>query len=268
MGLLTLLKGDRANEPAESGVVACARPSDGAQVRSEALFLPRNRPALPANTKMPSVLGTQPVTFARGREVAALLFWTLAIFAALALASYAGEPQIPGREAESTITGENWVGPVGAFLARLVVSVVGVMGWIVPIEALLLGIPFVRGRKSNATPTRLAGDVLLVVIGAALVQVGWPGQVAFGRHPAGGMVGELFGELARSLFSTAGSFLVGFALVGLILIGRATFSFIALMRWLEKVFRVAACWTTDITRSVADAWRKAREVERARAAEK
>ena len=51
------------------------------------------------------------------------------------------------------------------------------------------------------------------------------------------MVGELFGEIARSLFSTVGSFLVGFALVGLILIGRASFSFIALMRAIARLGR-------------------------------
>src|ERR1043165_5421348 len=48
--------------------------------------------SLPANTRAPTVLGTQPQSFARGREVAALLLWTLAVFFALALASYLGEP--------------------------------------------------------------------------------------------------------------------------------------------------------------------------------
>jgi len=60
---------------------------------SEPLFLPPRRPLeLPANTKRPSVLGSQPPTFARGREIAALLLWTFAVFLGLALASYAGEP--------------------------------------------------------------------------------------------------------------------------------------------------------------------------------
>ena len=68
---------------------------------------------LPANTKLPSVLGAQPASFARGREVAALLLWTFAVFLALALASYAGEPSVPGQEQTGTITGENWVGTVG-----------------------------------------------------------------------------------------------------------------------------------------------------------
>lgn len=141
-------------------------------------------------------------------------------------------------------------------------QLVGVAAWVVPFEALLLGIPYVRGRKTNATPARLAGDLLMVIIGAALVQVGAPGKLAFGHHPAGGMIGELFGEVARSLFSTIGSFLVGFALLGLILIGRATFSFIALLRWIARLGTVSAEKTAGGARSVAGAWAKARELER------
>lgn len=234
----------------------------------EPAFLPRGGRVLPPNTRAPTVLGAQPHTFARGREVAALLLWTLAVFFALALASYAGEPVASGQVDAQTITGENWVGPVGASVARAAVTLVGVMSWVVPFECLLLGIPFVTGRKSTATPARFAGDILLVVIGASLVQVGWPAKIAFGRHPAGGMVGELFGEVARSLFSTVGSFLVGFALVGLILIGRASFSFIALMRALARLGRAIAARVRGAMHSIADAWRKARELERTRAEEK
>jgi len=236
-------------------------------VRSEPVFAPRRSAssflAAPPNTRLPNVLGAQPPTFMRGREVTALLLWTFAVFLSLALASYAGDPAAPPiTDGPPQILGENWVGPVGAAVARAFVTLVGVAAWVVPLEAMLLGIPYVRGRKTNATPARLAGDLLMVVIGAALVQVGGPGKLAFGHHPAGGMIGELFGELARSLFSTVGSFLVGFALLGLILIGRATFSFIALVRWVGRLGSVSAEKTAIGARSVAGAWAKARELDR------
>src|SRR3954465_5549123 len=90
--------------------------------------------ALPPNTRAPSVLGAQPQTFARGREVAALLLWTVSVFFALALASYAGEPAAPAGQVDTaTITGENWVGPVGAVVARAFVALVGLMSWVVPL---------------------------------------------------------------------------------------------------------------------------------------
>ncbi len=216
---------------------------------------------LPANKRL---------GFARGREVAALLLWTAAIFLALALASYVGDPSAPPPPeggvlppgAVAGIVGANWVGPVGASCARAAVSTIGVMAWVLPLELVLLGSPYVRGKKTLITPARMATDFLALVVAAALVQVGWPGKTFFGAHPASGIIGELFGEIARSLFSTIGSFLVGFACLGLLLIARASFSFIAMMNSLGRLGAQGARGTADGARSVADAWRAAREIER------
>jgi S-DNA-T family DNA segregation ATPase FtsK/SpoIIIE len=214
-----------------------------------------NGVALPANTR---------ATFARGREVAALLLWTTAVFLVLGLASYAGDPATPPPPEGAGLQGANWVGPVGAACARGLVVSVGLMAWALPLELVLLGIPYVRGKKTLITPARIASDLVMLFLAAALVQVGWPGKLAFGLHPASGTVGELFGEIARSLFSTIGSFLVGFACLGLLLIARASFSFIALMNWLGRLGAKSARGTAEGARSVAGAWRTAREIERER----
>ncbi len=210
---------------------------------------PSTAPKGPANTRSPSVLGRGAAAYGRGREVAALVVWTLAVFLLLALGSY---PQA------------NWVGPVGEVFAHALASLVGVVAWALPLELFLLGIPLVRGKESAATPGRVAGDLLMAVVAAALVQVGWPGRTAFGTLAAGGLVGELFGELARSLFSTAGSFLVGFACLGLVLIGRAAFSFIAFARLVAKVATVSWAWLAGATAALREAWGQARALERAR----
>ena len=179
MAFWDMLSGGRSRSPDVTGA-ALARAAGG---EAEPVFVPRGGrvlpaarggPSLPQNTRAPSVLGAQPHTFARGREVAALLLWTLAVFFALALTSYAGEPgtsaPLDGAvplQAAAPLQGEDWVGPVGALVARAAVNLVGVMSWVVPFECLLLGIPFVTGRRSTATASRLAGDILLVVIGAS-----------------------------------------------------------------------------------------------------
>jgi S-DNA-T family DNA segregation ATPase FtsK/SpoIIIE len=218
-------------------------------------------PNVPVNTRAPTVLGKGAGAYGHSREAAALVLWTLAVFLGLALASYRGDPtgSIP---AVATPPGADWVGVVGSFSARGLVSLVGLVGWGLPLELALIGIPLVRGRESPATPGRCAGDLLMAVVAAALIQVGAPGRTAFGAHPAGGMVGEIFGELARSLFSTAGSFLVGFACLGLILISRAAFSFIALARLSSRLAAGAAIWMAESMRAVRDAWRQARALER------
>src|SRR5207237_720227 len=81
---------------------------------------------------------------ARGREVAALLFWTAALFMTLALASYAGDPTVTPLDPSAPVgpvelTGANWVGPVGASCARGVVVAIGVIAWVLPVELVLLG---------------------------------------------------------------------------------------------------------------------------------
>ncbi len=210
---------------------------------------------LPANVRLPGR--------ARGREVAALLMWTAAIFLTLALASYLGAPSAEPPD-QPVLQGANWVGPVGEACARSLVTLVGVIAWALPLEMALLGIPLLCDKPSLATPARLAGDVLIVIIAAALVQVGWPNLHAFGQHGASGMVGELFGELARSLFSTIGSFLVGFASLGLILIARAAFSFIALMGAIGRISAKGAIGTATGAKTVAEAWSTARALERER----
>src|SRR6185503_7163177 len=173
------------------------------------LFAPRSSENTPSNVKL-RIVGSG-AGHARGREAIALVLWVSAVFIGLALASYG--------------TGTNWVGSVGEAVGGGLVWLVGVVAW---------AIPFVRHRDSLATPARIAGDLLMAIVAAALVQVGWAGQTAFNGHIAGGAVGELFGEVARSLFSTIGSFLVGFACIGLLLISRAAFSFIALVNWLGR----------------------------------
>ena len=185
---------------------------------------------------------------ARGREAVALVLWVGATFITIALASYG--------------TGANAVGPVGEASAGGLVWLVGVVAWVVPFELILLGVPFVRHKDSLFTPARIAGDLLMAVVAAALVQVGWPGKTAFEGHVAGGAVGELFGEVARALFSTVGSFLVGFACIGLLLISRAAFSFIALMNWLGRFGARSAIGTARGARTVAEAWKTARDIER------
>ncbi len=215
------------------------------------------------NTRVPTVLGRGAGAYGLSREAGALVLWTVAVFIALALASYRGDPT--GSAANPpTPPGADWVGVVGALTARGLVSLVGLIAWGLPLELALIGIPLVRGKPSPATPGRIAGDLLMAVVAAALIQVGAPGHTAFGTHSGGGLVGEIFGELGRSLFSTAGSFLVGFACLGLILISRAAFSFIAFARAASRFAAAAAIWLAETATAVREAWKTARALERER----
>ncbi|HEU4407656.1 MAG TPA: DNA translocase FtsK 4TM domain-containing protein [Polyangiaceae bacterium] len=207
------------------------------------LFLPRRGPDASGAAPPRALTGAS----GRGREAAALLLAATAAFAALALASFEANPARP--EAH----GPDWVGPVGASLASALAGTLGVVAWAVVLELALLAWPLLRARSSSATLARLAGDVLIALIAAALVHVAAPDARAFGALAAGGSLGELFGELLRSLFSTLGSFLVGLTAVGLILIGRSSLSLTA---WLEEARRFvtrAAHWLVTYLRALS-AW--------------
>jgi S-DNA-T family DNA segregation ATPase FtsK/SpoIIIE len=180
--------------------------------------------------------------------------WACAIFLALALASYRHDPNDPGR------IGADWVGPVGAEVAATLVRGFGVVAWCFPLELCALGLPMFRGRQTGAFGLRIAGDLLVSIVLSALVQVAAPDWPVFGRMPAGGNVGLLFGELMQGLFSGLGSFLVGGTVIGLILIGRSAFSPVRAYRAAELACAVLGLGVSRGGHRLAFAWSEARRM--------
>lgn len=194
----------------------------------------------------------------RQREVQALLLCASALFLMLALVSF-----------EDAVDGHgNWAGGVGHGVVGTLVEVLGAMAWLAPLELLLVARPLLRPAATMPLGLRIGGDILLALVAASLVQVTAPEAVVFGIHGASGAVGELFGELARALFSTAGSMLVGLSILGLLLIARTGFSFIA---FADRLAQLASAFLTAVLAFVArvrHAWVVARQAdERAIAAE-
>ena len=201
---------------------------------------------------------TRKASHGYAREAAALVLLTSALYMALALTSFRGDPLRP------EIAGDDWVGPAGAFLARSVVEAIGLAAWFLPIELALVASPLLNGKPSIAGVARFAGDVVVVVILAALGHVAFPRLTAFNAMPLGGAVGELFGEVARALFSQIGSYIIGLTAVALILIGRATFSFI---EWVKRVERGAVILAERLSawmRALLAAWTTARAIDQQR----
>jgi DNA segregation ATPase FtsK/SpoIIIE-like protein len=192
--------------------------------------------------------------FGRLFETAALLLFTGAAFLFLALATARVDPLDPA------VHGSDWVGPVGGNIAALLIQGFGLVAWLLPLEIALCGAPLFRGQRPHALGLRVAGDLVVAIVLSALVQVALPDAVVFGNAPAAGNVGLLFGELMQEAFSTLGSFLVALTIVGLILIGRASFSFIAGCQRTLELLRLLATRLEALFRRTASAWREARQV--------
>jgi S-DNA-T family DNA segregation ATPase FtsK/SpoIIIE len=189
------------------------------------------------------------------------LVLALCVYLVLALGSLEVDPQDPTRE------GANWVGPVGAAIAGLLAQGFGVVAWGLPMELFAIAVPLVRGRPAGVSGLRVAGDLVVAILASVLVHVAAPTARAFAQLPAAGNVGLLFGELSSALFSTLGSFLVAGTAIVLILVSRASFSFI---HFAQATLRFTAQFWVNVvrlTRRVLQAWRTARRLhaeERAR----
>jgi len=204
----------------------------------------------------PSTSGIEPRSrfFGRLFETAALLLFTGAAFLFLALATARVDPLDPA------VHGANWVGPVGGNVAAVLIQGFGLVAWLLPLEIALCGAPLFRGQRPPALGLRVAGDLVVAIVLAALVQVALPEAVVFGNAPAAGNVGLLFGELMREAFSTLGSFLVALTIVGLILIGRASFSFIAGCQRALELLRLLASRLEALLKRSTNAWTEARKL--------
>ena len=195
------------------------------------------------------------------REAGALVLIASGMYTALAMGSYRADPLRP------EVVGSNWVGPVGEALAGGLVAVIGIVAWLLPLELMLLSGPLMRDRKFTLRWRRFAGDLSIAAILAALVHIAMPQATAFGNMPLAGAVGDLGGNVLRGLFSTAGSFLIGLTLVGLILVGRSNYSFIEMVvraqALISRFGEHGGSWMARL----ASAWTRAREAEAERRAE-
>jgi S-DNA-T family DNA segregation ATPase FtsK/SpoIIIE len=191
-----------------------------------------------------------------------LLLLAASVYLALALFSLHSDPLDPA------VHGGDWVGPVGAALAKVLVQGFGVVAWLLPLQLARRGAPLFRGKVSSVNAFQVAGDLLVGILLCALIHILLPTATAFGRMPFGGNVGLVFGELLQALFSTAGSLLVGGTLIGLILIGRSAFSFIESCHLALQILGRLGHRSGSLWRRLQIAWQEARELRRQRLAER
>jgi DNA segregation ATPase FtsK/SpoIIIE, S-DNA-T family len=216
------------------------------------LFTPRRL------VEAPEVQEAVPLSAGKAREAASLLLVAAAAYLVLALAGVRFDPTDP------SVTGSDLAGPVGAAIGGLLARGFGLVAWLAPLELGLVALPLFRPGRMPVTSFRLAGDLVLSVVLAALVHIAMPDYLVFGHVPSGGNVGLFFGEVMQALFSAIGSFLVGGTIVGLILIGRSQFSFI---EWVERVSRLGRFIEARLGALVAKlgvAWREARSLRKAK----
>jgi len=159
--------------------------------------------------------------------------------------------------------GENWIGPVGAGFAAVLAAAFGVGAWLLPVELGLLSFRLFTRQASVLGIARAVSTLVIVLVGCALLHLSLRDAVVFGGHLAGGVLGEVCGEVLRSLLGLAGAYVIGLAVLLVTLVLRTSISIVAVARWLGLGTQRAGTSLWGALRALWEAWREAREFERA-----
>ncbi len=183
-----------------------------------------------------------------------IVCFSLALMSALSLWSYDARG------------GENWIGPLGEGVASVLGRAFGWTAWLVPFELFLASLYCVGMVGQVSVIAHAASSVSHLLLGCALLHLALQQAPAFGGHPPGGVLGELLGELMRSLVGNIGAYVVCVAALTITLILRTRFSVVTATR---SVFGFSAShgktlWDVlkDGARSLWQAWEAAQAIER------
>ena len=184
----------------------------------------------------------------RRQDVLAILTLTATVLLTLALISY-----------DARNGTANLVGPVGHRFARALMLAFGLVAWFLPLEGSLLTYRLFRRRSAMLGLATMASTLVLVVIGAALAHLLIEPQAAWGASP-GGAVGELLGEVLRSLLGFYGTVIIGFAMLGSAVVLRTPWTLEETARAFVRLAHASWTKVQGVFVALREAWAVAREI--------
>jgi DNA segregation ATPase FtsK/SpoIIIE-like protein len=184
----------------------------------------------------------------RRQDVLAILTLTATVLLTLALISY-----------DARNGSANLVGPVGHRFARALMLAFGLVAWFLPLEGGLLTYRLFRRRTAMLGLATMASTLVLVVIGAALGHLLVEPKAAWGASP-GGAVGELLGEVLRSLLGFYGTVIIGFAILGTAVILRTPWTLEEAAQAFVRLGHAAWAKVQGMFVALREAWAEAREL--------
>jgi S-DNA-T family DNA segregation ATPase FtsK/SpoIIIE len=186
----------------------------------------------------------------RRHEVLGVIAAAITTMATLALASY---------DARSD---DNWIGHSGTVIAGLLAAALGLGAWVVPAELGLMSIRLFQRRLDPIGAGRATSSLVLCLVGCSMAHLALPGELFMGGHLAGGWVGEVLGEILRASFGLVGAFVLGFTVLLVVLVLRTSLSLVELGLQLRGGAKKASFAAASSAKSVVDAFREARDIER------
>ncbi len=146
-------------------------------------------------------------------EIYGIVVLAFAVALLLALLSYTADDVGSGVNARLGRTA-NWLGPIGAHVADMFLAAVGIGAFAVAGTFGWLGLSYLVGRRARMQKLDVAGALLGLLALIVLAHV-IASPMRLLEHPPGGWLGSWVGEIASSLLSTAGTFLL-FGAIGIV----------------------------------------------------
>ena len=167
-----------------------------------------------ANDTQPRRRAADRETDALRNEVFGIGVLATALCLMLALGSF--NPDDVSSSGTAALTGHahNLIGPVGAAVADVLLSVFGLAAFLLPVTLALPGIFFLTGKRINIRAADAVGYPLLVVCCALAGHLWMDGTLVMG-HDAGGIVGSYGGEVLRALFGLTGAYIIVYSAIAL-----------------------------------------------------
>jgi DNA segregation ATPase FtsK/SpoIIIE, S-DNA-T family len=173
-------------------------------------------------------------TSARLTEFLGLMSFALALMLLISVATYHPADPAPFFKAGASGPAHNFIGPIGAFLAELLVpQLFGMASLLLPLVLAVAGWKLFWCRPIDAPYTKACGLALLLLALTAILALTFGQlQVQGESVRAGGAVGALLASLLTASFNRTGAFIVVATSLFVAVILSTQFSFATLLRWL------------------------------------
>ncbi len=169
-------------------------------------------------------------------ELLGVAILVLSLCLMLALISFHPEDLNPQGSARLTGRAQNLIGPVGASLADIILSFLGIVGFILPLSLSIPGVFFLTGRSMRLELVDLIGYPLTLLLSAIAAQLWFPNSLLLGHEP-GGWLGAHGAAILQALFGLMGAYLLVYSALILTFIFSSRVSLIGLFRVLLASLR-------------------------------
>ena len=177
-------------------------------------------------------------------EVLGIVAFAAGALLALALASY------------HAAGGPDWVGPVGAQLAEVLIAFLGTASLLVPWTLGALAVRLFQRSAQPVQPLRALGTLAIVATAATGLHLWLGDQPCLGGLAAGGLVGATAGEFLRATVGTAGAFTVVLTALLVALVVRTRLSVVSMAEGARDVGAKGGVMAKNGAVLLARAWRE------------